>query len=166
MTNSEIVIDLPLYLEDFLRGEYNCPTGAVKLDSISIIGMVANALTLHKNTPAKPIVRNNPVKLILPQSPFINSDYNFAYLPREHERKIVMAIKSQFKIKTEYYFLVGYRAGFKQKDIIYAFLDRYNMGKSGINFDAIKKNDFRQRIKIRKLITENVEAFEKQHNKK
>lgn len=55
---------------------------------------------------------------------------------------------SEFKIRVKEFFLTGYEKGYNQDKIIKAFLSFYCIKNNTVNYDSIKKMDYRNREKI------------------
>ena len=73
---------------------------------------------------------------------------NFVYIPEWKQKQLRLFIEAQFRLRIKEYFFVGYSKGYKQDKIIQAFLHSYNIKRNAVNYDTVKKYDYRNRRRI------------------
>ena len=66
-------------------------------------------------------------------------------------------IEASFRIRVREYFVAGYEKGHKQDRIIRAFLMAYNIKNNAINYDAVKKFDYRNRQRMVKEVNRDIQ---------
>ena len=54
-------------------------------------------------------------------------------------------------------FEAGYRKKFSQKEIVESILQAYNIKNTALNYEAVKKSDYRMNRKKRKIIFEDLQ---------
>ncbi|MFR7810658.1 MAG: hypothetical protein ACLU4N_16075 [Butyricimonas faecihominis] len=54
-------------------------------------------------------------------------------------------------------FEAGYRKKFSQKEIVESILQAYNIKNTALNYEAVKKSDYRMNRKNRKIIFEDLQ---------
>lgn len=89
----------------------------------------------------------NPITFILPvpKEHVYWIRYRFIYVPRWVEEKYADGIEYEFKKWVERMFDIGYKRKLEQKDIIEAILRGLNVRNNAVNYDTIKKIDYRNR---------------------
>lgn len=148
MDKPQITISLDKHLHDFLHHEYNTDeNGAFLLTKRSDICIYIDSMWCVSDLPVKPNVKENAVTFILPLSDINHRILreHFIYVPSWKELQIQQFIESEFRRRVRDFFCIGYQKGYKQKRIIEAFLASYGMKYNAINFDQIKKFDYRNR---------------------
>jgi len=161
MEKPEITIDLKPQLEDYLIHEFkNDGTGAILLTERHDVGLFVNSMWNASNFPKPLRPMENPVKLILP----ITEDNHyvftskFIYVPAWKEAMLIKFIEADFRRMVRDYFCVGYEKKFHQKDIIESLLQHYGMKNNAINFDQIKKLDYRNRENFKKSVSYEIQT--------
>ncbi len=150
-TKPKIILNLHPVFEAFLRLRFRTPRWQSEI-------VVSRSLREGKAIYAKikpvefPPVRpfmENPVTIILPLTKFNQSTLNFKFfaLTKMAEEQLnddldVLLDKFLFKV-----FQKGYRQGFTQKQIVEGIMHEFNLRKNSVNFDTIKKYDYRARKK-------------------
>ena len=66
-------------------------------------------------------------------------------------------IEASFRIRVREYFVAGYEKGYKQDRIVRAFLMAYNIKNNAINYDTVKKIDYRNRKKMIKEVNRDIQ---------
>jgi hypothetical protein len=150
-----ITINLNKYLYDFLLHEFDADnSGRIILNCRSDIGLFIDSMWEISDRPVKPVKMENPVTLILPirsQDVYVKRN-KFICVPVWKETQIQEYIEAEFRLRVRDFFTIGYEKKFKQKDIIEAFLTAYGMKNNSINFDQIKKIDYRNRKKLKNIV--------------
>lgn len=78
--------------------------------------------------------------------------YRHLYIPNWVEDKFSMSIEYEFKWWAREKFRVGYEEeGWDQKTIVNAILRGLNVRNNAVNFDTIKKIDYRNRRKVEEI---------------
>lgn len=84
--------------------------------------------------------------------------YRFCGVRKWSEQKINDFLEVEFKQRMRLLFEAGYRVKCKQKDIIEAILDEYNIQNTSINYETIKKSDYRNQKKTKKMLFATLQA--------
>lgn len=160
MEKPQITINLAPHLHDFLYHEFKRDDKeAVVLSTANDIGKYISSMVTIKDRPPKKVEMENPITLILPiqeENHYILT-HNFLYIPKWKEKMIQDYLESSWKIRVREYFIVGYEKGFSQDKIISAFLLAYNIKKNRFTYDQIKKIDYRNRKKINKQVSDEIQ---------
>ena len=82
---------------------------------------------------------------------------NFIFIPDWKQKQLQEYIEATYRIRIREYFVAGYEKGYKQDKIIRAFLFAYNIKNNAVNYDAIKKFDYRNRKKIIKQVDQDIQ---------
>jgi hypothetical protein len=160
MHKPSITIDLKKHLYDFLGHEFEFDKrGAIILTRRKDIGIFIDSMWCVSNKPVFQVMEN-PVVLILPvtKETHYKKNFNFIYVPEWKQKQIELYLEAEFRRRVRDFFTVGYEKKFKQKDIIYAFLEHYGIKNNVINFEQIKKLDFRNRKNFKKNIKIEIQA--------
>ena len=78
-------------------------------------------------------------------------------MPEWKQRMLQDYIEASFRIRIREYFVAGYEKGYKQDRIIRAFLMAYNIKNNAINYDAVKKIDYRNRKRMIKEVNNDIQ---------
>ncbi|MGL5682576.1 MAG: hypothetical protein ACRDDZ_05900 [Marinifilaceae bacterium] len=156
-----ISIDLPPHLEDFCRHELNPDDkGNIILRRSHCIGKVIHGNILTAEYPVKTESMKNKVLFVVPITP--NNRYAlsnaFLYISKWGNERIVDYIEACFTMRVRLFFEAGYAKNYRQKEIIEAFMQQYNITHTAINYETIKKYDYRTRHKMRKDISLHIES--------
>jgi hypothetical protein len=147
-----VTISLPPVLEAWCRWLYNTPSGSIEIvvNRKHDVGkhifshILGSPLPLHRTT------KKNPVVFVLPE--VNNSDQylnkHFLYVDEWGETKINDFIRSEFNQWVRRRFEIGYFYGWRQDQITDAIIRGLNIRDNAVNFDAIKKLDYRNRRKV------------------
>lgn len=155
-----ITIELKKYLHDFLLHDFKTDAGgAIILHKRNDIGLYIDSMWCVSDLPVKSPERKNPVRFLLPLSEENHYvlKYNFLYVPAWKERQICEYLETEFRRRVRDFFTTGYEKKFKQKDIIEAFLKHYGFKNNAINFDQIKKLDYRNRENFKSKILNEIQ---------
>lgn len=160
MERPTITIDLKKHLEDFLLHEFKSDdSGAIILTKRSDIGLYIDSMWTIAKQPSDVRPMSHPVRFILPVSEenhYIFKNH-FIHVPAWKENMINQFLESEFRRRLRDYFSIGYEKGFCQKDIIESFLVQYGMKNNAINFDQIKKYDYRSRRSLKNAIAKDIQ---------
>ena len=115
-------------------------------------------VTLSDRPPHQEL-KENPITLFLPIQEWNHHllRENFIYIPEWKQRMLQEYIEASFRIKVREYFVVGYEKGFKQDKIIRAFLYAYNIKNNALNYETIKKYDYRNRKRVVKEVNKEIQ---------
>lgn len=155
MEKPQITINLDKHLQDFLYHEFKTDeSGAFILTKRSDICLYIDSMWCVSERPVKTTASENSVTFILPLSDVNHRILreHFIYVPSWKELQIQQFIESEFRRRVKDFFCIGYQKGYKQKRIIEAFLENYGMKNNAINFDQIKKFDYRNRETFLKTV--------------
>lgn len=151
MEKPNVTIELAPHLHDYLYHEFGCKKeSGVIVTTTNDMGKMIQAMVTISAIPAKLPLKDNPITLYLPiqeWNHFILNE-NFIHIPDWKQRMLQDYIEASFRIRIREYFVAGYEKGFKQDKIIKAFLMAYNIKNNAINYDAVKKYDYRNRKKM------------------
>jgi len=157
-----IVLDLPNYLIDFLYHEFKIgKKDELMLNRDNCIGKYINSMWESSPLPVKKRKAENPVKLLLPinQDDHYKLSRSFIYVSDLKHRMIVDYLQSSFELRRDQFFNEAYKRGYKQVDIIEAFMKAYGMKNNSMNFDQLKKMDYRKREYLRENIAKNIQSI-------
>ena len=158
-----ITISILPHLADFLRKEF-CTT---KQDEIILtrrndIGKLISSMVLTSDLPVTRPFCEHPVKLLLPVTKnnhyILNSRY--LYVSQWGEEKIQDFVSSEFRRRVRDMFELGYKKHYPQKQIIEGILKGYNLRDNALNFDMIKKIDYRNSVNFRKSVFADIQNAE------
>lgn len=147
-----ITVDLPPHLEAYCRMIFNAqPRHArIILSRRHHIGkLIFGHIFAADIRVSIPVGLQNPVTFILPQPSselgyFLQ--YRVIYFPGWCNDLIKDAIEADFRLWIRERFYVGYeKKGWEQQRIVNAILRRMNLRNNVVNFDMLKKIDYRNR---------------------
>lgn len=160
MEKPSVTIELALYLHDYLYHEFGCKKeGGVMITSANDMGKIIQSMVTIKDRPPRLPLKDNPITLFLPTQEwnhFILNE-NFLYIPEWKQRMLQEYIEASFRIRIREYFIAGYEKGYKQDKIIRAFLMAYNIKMNALNYDSVKKYDYRNRQRIIKEVHQDIQ---------
>lgn len=161
MYQAKLIISLPLHLADFCRHEMKeDAAGNIILQRSKDIGKHIYSHILTSDMPVKQLPPENPVTFIIPITGANRYALGsrFLYISRWGEEKICDYIESEFNHRMRILFEAGYRKRYTQKQIIEAILQAYNIRNTAVNYEAVKKSDYRNAKKIRKIVMDDLEC--------
>ena len=150
MTKNIITIDLPPHLADYCRHEFGVDNeGYIILRRSHDIGKQIYSHILTSDLPRKQLPGLHPTLFIIPvtKSNRYILGSRFLYISRWGEEKIQDYIESDFNQRMRILFEAGYRKNYSQKQIIEAILQAYNIKNTSLNYEAVKKSDYRNQKK-------------------
>lgn len=155
-----VIIELQPHLHDFLYHEFGCDKkeDGVFVSTKNDIGKFIQAMVTITDRPAKQELKDNPIKLYLPiqeWNHFILAE-NFIYVPEWKQYMIQDYIEASFRLRIREFFQSGYEVGHKQDIIIKSFLAAYNIKNNTLNYDTIKKYDYRNRQRVIKEVKKEI----------
>ncbi len=162
-TNSKpkVVISLPPILQSFCRFMFQTSGQNIIISRSTFLGKLIYSTILTSDIPIKRPFEPNETTFILPvtsEGHYILK-YRFIYLPGWAQEKLVDNIEYEFKKWVREMFELGYQKKFTQKEIIEAILMCLNVRDNKVNYDTIKKIDYRhRRSNTRKRFLELLEA--------
>lgn len=161
MTKNIITIDLPPHLSDYCRHEFGEDSkGNIILRRSHDIGKQIYSHILTADLPQKQLSGLYPVPFVIPITK--SNRYvlvsRFLYTSRWGEEKIRDYIESDFNQRMRILFEAGYRKNYSQKQIIEAILQAYNIKNTALNYEAVKKSDYRNQKKMRKLVYDDIQS--------
>ena len=146
----QVTIELAPYLQDYLYHEFakTDDGDGVQITSANDMGKFIQAMVTLSDRPPHQELKENPITLFLPIQEWNHHllRENFIYIPEWKQRMLQEYIEASFRIKVREYFVVGYEKGFKQDKIIRAFLYAYNIKNNALNYETIKKYDYRTEL--------------------
>lgn len=156
-----VIIELPLHLHDYLYHEFGCDRSeeGVIVTSANDLGRLIQSMVTVADRPPKEQIKDNPITLFLPIQAWNHFIFreNFIYIPGWKQRMLQEYIEVSFRLHIREYFLAGYEKGFKQDKIIQAFLMAYNIKQNALNYDAVKKYDYRNRQRTIKEVSKDIQ---------
>lgn len=162
MENRSVTIDLKPQLQDYLYHEFGCDRkeDGVLINCTNDLGILIRSMVTVSDRPPKLPDKENPIKIYLPINAWNHFIFeeNFIYIPQWKERMIQDYIEASFRLRIREFFNAGYeKFGFKQKHLVNAFCNAYNIKHDKISTDMITKYDQRNRKKIVKEVKEKVQ---------
>lgn len=161
LNKPNVTISLKPHLADFCRHEFkSSKEGFIILNRRHIIGKQINGLYFISEFPQRRPLKDNQVTFVLPvteKNVYILQS-RFYYVPKWAEEKIQDFIESEMYDRMRTYFEKGYQKNYTQKQIVEAILQKYNIKHTALNFEAIKKMDYRNQRKIREMIYNDLES--------
>lgn len=159
--NPKITIELPPHLHDYLYHEFGTPRGedAVRITGVNDIGKFIQSLVTVSDRPPKQPIKEHPITLLLPiqeWNHFIFEE-NFVYIPEWKQRMLQNYIEASFRLRIREYFVAGYEKGYKQDQIVRAFLYAYNIKNNMTSYEAVKKYDYRNRQRIVREVNRDIQ---------
>ena len=148
----KVTIELSPYLHDYLYHEFGTPRGeeGVLVKGSNDLGKLIQSMITVSDRPPKQDIKEHPITLLLPIQEWNHFLFreNFIYIPEWKQRMLQDYIEASFRIRVREYFVTGYEKGYKQDRIIRAFLFAYNIKNNAVNYDAVKKYDYRNRQRM------------------
>lgn len=161
MEKPSVTIDLAPHLHDYLYHEFKCDRKAngVMLNTVHDIGKMIEAMVTVSDRPPRLPLKENPITIYLPIQNWNHRILaeNFIFVPEWKQCQLQEYIEASYRIKIREYFIAGYEKGYKQDKIVRAFLMAYNIKNNAINFDAVKKYDYRNRKKVIKEVNREIQ---------
>ncbi len=161
MEKPSVTIDLAPHLHDFIYNEFNTDRkmDGVLVNTVSDIGKMIEAMITISDRPPRVALKDSPIKLYLPIQNWNHRILaeNFIFIPDWKQKQLQEYIEASYRIRIREYFVAGYEKGYKQDKIIRAFLFAYNIKNNDVNYDAIKKFDYRNRKKIIKQVDQDIQ---------
>lgn len=153
-TKPQVKLCLTPTLEAYCRYIFNTPPNqdVIILNKREDIGLhITSHIAISELPPHRPFHKGQ-VTFILPvtQNNCYALKYRFFHVSRWAEEKIQDFIEAEFRQWVKDKFEHGYSKGFNQEDIIDAILRGLNVRNTAVNFDTIKKIDYRNRRKKEK----------------
>ena len=145
-----INIDLQPFLIDFLHHEFAESEDGIVIDTDNDIGKFINSMITVSAFPPAPPKTDSSIVMYLPMRSWNHHvlSGNFITVVPWKRRMIEEYVQAQFNLRLRDFFLTGYEKGFPQKQLIDAFLSFYSIKNNTINFDMVKKKDYRNRKHI------------------
>ena len=158
----QVTIELAPYLHDYLYHEFGTPRGeeGVTVKSSNDLGKLIQSMVSVSDRPPRQALKEHPVTLLLPIQEWNHFIFreNFIYIPEWKQRMLQDYIEASFRIRVREYFVAGYEKGYKQDRIIRAFLYAYNIKNNALNYDAVKKYDYRNRQRMIHEVDREIQA--------
>lgn len=147
-----VTIDLPPVLEAYCRWVFQTPSDQknITLTRTNCVGKHIFSKIISSRVPIKKNPeRKNPVTFILPttDNAYLALKSHFVYVDDFATMQIVDFVDANFDFWVKRRFETGYEHGWSQDEIINAILRGLNVRSNTVNYDAIKKNDYRNRRK-------------------
>lgn len=143
-----VIIDLPPVLEAFCRYALDTPKDQNELIATrrNDIGKSINGFLTKTTMKPEKSLCDNPVEFIVPVTE--NNQYSlfskYLYISKEDQEQIIDRIEVMFNKWIDVFFMDGYSMNFSQLEIIEAVLHILNLRVNTVNFDQIKKRDYRK----------------------
>ena len=157
----QVTIDLQPYLQDYLYHEFAASDRqeGIQVASTNDIGLFIQSMITLSDRPPHQELKEHPITLLLPVNEWNHRIFreNFLYIPEWKQRMLQDYIEASFRLRVREYFVAGYEKGYKQDKIIKAFLLAYNIKHNAINYDAIKKYDYRTRQRVIKEVNRDIQ---------
>lgn len=148
-TKPQVTINLDPLLEAFCRKIFNTPQhqNEIVINRGRREGQAIYSKVYPIEFPERKSVCDNPVTFILPLTKNNKSvlQYRFYHVSKMGEEQINDDLTTLLHIWLFKFFQIGYRRKYTQDEIVNAILRGFNLRKNVVNFDSIKKFDYRQR---------------------
>jgi hypothetical protein len=149
-----VTISLKPYLADYCRFIFvTDKEGTVILNRRIDIGKRISSEILISDLPVRRPFISNPATFILPITK--NNHYalygRFYYISKWGEEKIQDYIEAEFRQRVRLLFEEGYKRKYNQKEIIEAILRGFNIRNNSLNFESVKKIDYRNERKTEEM---------------
>ncbi|WP_372772129.1 hypothetical protein [Mangrovibacterium sp.] len=152
-TKPKIVVDLPPVIEAYLRYLFKTPAKQkeVVIHRRYYEGKAVYAKVMPVEYPVRRPFTNNPVTIILPETR--NNKYVLAFryytISKMAEEQLVDDLEQMLSRWMYEKFKRGYDVkGWDQELIVNAILRGFNLRKNAANFEAVKKYDYRNRVRV------------------
>lgn len=147
-----VKLDLKPHLEAFLRYSFNTPANqeCIAINRRLDIGQLITCHVLISDVPVHCAFNDKPVTIILPvieNSPLAGG-YHYYYVSAWGQLKISDGLEYEFRLWLKRRFEIGYEMNYQQKHIVEAVLRGLNIRNQFINYETIKKIDYRNRRKV------------------
>lgn len=157
----QVIIELAPHLHDFLYHEFGTPRGeeGVTVTAVNDLGKMIQSMITVSDRPPKQPIKEHPITLLLPVQEWNHFIFreNFIYIPEWKQKMLQDYIEASYRIRIREYFVAGYAKGYKQDHIIRAFLYAYNIKNNAMNYDAVKKYDYRNRQRMVKEVDRDIQ---------
>lgn len=155
-----LTISLKPHLADFCRHEMRQDKeGNIILSRKTDIGKYIYSNIVTADTPVKGLPVSDPVNFLVPvtgANQYVMK-YRFVHVSRWGEEKIQDYIEAEFNLRMRLLFEIGYRKNYTQKQIVESILQGYNIKNTALNYEAVKKSDYRNNRKNRKIIFDDLQ---------
>ncbi len=154
-TKPKITLHLDPVHEAYCRYIFSTPgqQREIVISRYHDIGKLIHSNVLAKDLPVRRPFLEHPVTFILPVNPDNQHAItrHFLYCTKWGEQKIRDGIEYEFKSWVRRRFEIGYKNKLDQKEIVEAILRGLSLRENAINFDTIKKIDYRNRRRIEEM---------------
>ena len=146
-----IILDINPVHEAFCRYIFKCGPNdeAITINRKHDIGkLISSAIITADRQELRPLGKH-PVTFILPTNEdncFLKD--RFIKVSEWGEQKIQDGITAEFNLWIKRRYEIGYEMNMEKKQIVEAILRGLNLRNQVVNFDAIKKNDYRNRRRM------------------
>lgn len=151
-TKPQVTIQLDPVLEAFCRFVFQTPPKQkeIVVSRFHDIGKLIHSNILVRDLPVRRPFIDHPVTFILPVNKTNHHALgnHFLHCSKWGEQKIADGIEWEFKAWVRRRFEIGYEQKLEQKEIVEAVLRGLNLRENVVNFDTIKKIDYRNRRRI------------------
>lgn len=158
-----LILNISPCLEDFVRHELTKTDhdGNIILTRHSDIGKIIYSNLVSGGVKRECPEMENPVKFVIPRNPQNHYllQYRFCYIDRWGEQKINDYLEAEFRQRIRLIFEAGYQKKCTQKQIIEAILLEYNIKNCTLNYETIKKSDYRNQRKLRKSMMDTLQLI-------
>lgn len=156
-----LILHIEPCLEDFVRHELKTNgDGNIILTRHSDIGKIIYSHLVSSGVKQECPKMGNPVKFVIPRNP--QNHYllqnRFCYVDRWGEQKINDYLDAEFRQRMRLIFEAGYQKKCTQKQIIEAIMMEYNIKNCVLNYETIKKSDYRNQRKLRKSLINTIQS--------
>lgn len=152
-----VTISLKPYHEKFLRHQFESPKGDIQISRTHEMGKFISAQVDYSTKPVKHENYENPVKLVIPEVHGIKNE-GFAFVSATSAIKISDYIESYFMLYFREFIFTCRSFNIQFKDAINMFIDVHDIGHDLINYDRLKKNDYRFRLRVQDFIRDGIKG--------
>lgn len=150
-TKPQITINLDPVLEAYCRAVFKTPKKQkeIVINRGKREGQAIYSKLVATEYPKRRPFCENPVTFILPLTKNNQGTLNFRFykISKMGEEQLHDELEVLMQIWLFRVFERGYRKKYKQEEIVTAVLRKLNLRKNAVNYDTIKKFDYRRRVK-------------------
>lgn len=150
-----IEIELKEYHYRFLLHIFQCKK-ELKIHREHELGRFIFAHVSYSDYPRRRKKKQNPVKIELPKT-LDGFNRKFAFVTPENNVKISDYIEACFILRFREFIFMCRKFNIQYKDAYNMFIEAHNIGHDAINFERIKKNDYRFREKMKEFIVSGIQ---------
>lgn len=134
-------------LRDFLGYIFECDaSGAFLVSHSHPAGKLLCSLVEYTYKPVAPAAGAS--RLILPSCRSLSTARGrFVYVSKENQEKFNDYLEAIFDLDFNRFYMAGQRLGFRQKDVLYSYINSRRLESAGQDQEMLKKRGYRQSVR-------------------